>query len=106
MPRVVVFDPPLPMSVSVASSVFGSEITVALIAQFREPGTRKTAQEALGLRHAVAANHVRNLVSAGVLVVVSEQSGPHAAVYVTDAKRVDELLGALRSYSLSGTSDG
>ena len=101
VPVVIRPDPPPPMSVAIATRVFGSEVLVALIRHYRHhPGLQKDAAEALGLPPQVVSSNTRILVEAGVVIGDPEPRGARPGRWVVNEARARELAVALVSYSL------
>ncbi len=94
--------PPAPMSVVVATKVFGSEHLVALIRHYGEhPGPQKDAVVALGLPQQLVSKSTRLLVDERVLTETPINDDGRARVFSVDVDRVENLLRALRAYSLN-----
>lgn len=90
------------MTVVVATRVFGSEHLVALIRHYGEhPGIQKDAAAALGLPQQLVSKSTRLLVDEGVLVETPITDDGRARAFSVDVARVEQLLGALRAYSLN-----
>lgn len=101
VPLVVRPDPPLPMSVAIASRVFGSEILLALIRYYRtSPGTQRAAAKELDLPHQLVSKNTRILTDAAVVVVDGPARGRHGGQYSVDEQRLQELVAALAAYVL------
>jgi len=87
------------MSVTIATKVFGSEATVALIRYYTAtPATMNQAAAALDVPRHLVNRHTKLLVDAGVLTVVESGAGPYGTKYAVDEERVRVLLDALRRY--------
>lgn len=92
VPRVIAVAVDTPMTVHLATEVFGSDLRVHLIRHYRaHPGPQKAAAEALGVStNAVSAN-TKVLIDAGV-VVVEPGSDRRFQICRVDVERLNELL--------------
>lgn len=104
MPILIQPDPPPPMSVRIATRVFGSEVLVSLIQHYRaHPRTNQLdAAGDLGLNRQTVSTNVRVLLDSAVLVDQRPPTGAdgRARYYRVDEQRVRELLEALTKYVL------
>jgi predicted transcriptional regulator len=102
VPVVVRPDPPLPMSVALATKVYGSEVLVSLIAYYREhpAASQRDAIEDLHLPQHVVSKNIRILIEAGVVQTTTPDIDARLRTYTICEHRVRELLDALRTYCL------
>lgn len=106
MPVVVRPDPAPPVSVQIATRVFGSELLVALIRHYRaNPGLQKQAAAALGVPVQAVSTNTRILVEAGVVVGDPAPRGGRPGRWIVNEVRTLELVRELLNFTLDGTPD-
>lgn len=106
VPVVLRPDPPPPMSVAIASRVFGSEVLVGLIRHYRQsPSTQTEAAAALDLSSPLVSTNTRVLEQAGVVYLDGPRRGVAAGKYRVDEARVRMLSEALLDYVLGEPVD-
>lgn len=105
VPRVLDLSAITPVNVRQASEAFGTALRLNLIRHFRDhPGPRQAAAAALSVNRQVVAYNVQVLIDCGIIVESEDASDGRSATCSVNSDRVDELVNALRAFTLGSAA--